>query len=271
MNKGTVFTISADHIRENLFKLLDASGLNRQIHSVKKILIKPNLVDNLPPPVTTPADIIAALIDYLHERCNATVIIAEGTASASHDTFYVFNELGYTEMAKKKKIKLLDLNQEKSVSLQQQKCKQWPQMHLPEIVFNSFLLSVPVLKAHTLASVTLTLKNMMGLPPPAHYQQGSGWKKSKFHHSIDSAIADLNRYRCPDFSILDGRAAMMESHLWGRTLKPPPNMLVASSDPVAIDTYGAEILGKNWQDIGHIQALHGELGQAEPLRIITVN
>ena len=71
-------------------------------------------------------------------------------------------------------------------------------MHLPEIVFDTFLLSVPVLKAHTLAGITLTLKNMMGLPPPAHYQQRNGWKKSKFHHSIGLAIADLNRYRCPD-------------------------------------------------------------------------
>ncbi len=110
----------------------------------------------------------------------------------------------------------------------------------------------------------------MGMPPPVHYQQGNGWKKSKFHYDIGPAIADLNRYRCPDFTLLDGRAAMVESHLGGRTLNPPPNILIAGSDPVAIDAYGTEILGKNWQDIEHIQALHGELGMAEPLQIITV-
>ena len=143
-------------------------------------------------------------------------------------------------------------------------------MHLPEIVLDSFLLSVPVLKAHTLSTVTLTLKNMMGLPPPAHYQQGNGWKKSKFHHCIDSAIADLNRYRCPDFTLLDGREAMVESHLWGRTANPPPNMLIAGSDPVAVDAYGAEMLGKRWRNIDHIKTLHGELGQADPLEVITL-
>ncbi len=270
MNQGRVFTTQTIVLRESLNNLLDISGLNKKIRTAKTILIKPNLVDALPPPVTTPVDIIAALIDYLHEHCQATIIIGEGTASASHDTFYIFNKLGYTEMAGKKNVKLVDLNQEKSVLLQQKKCKRWPEMHLPEIVFNSFLLSVPVLKAHTLADITLTLKNMMGLPPPTHYQQGNGWKKSKFHYAIGPAIADLNRYRCPDFTLLDGREAMVESHLWGRTLSPAPNMLIASSDPVAIDAYGAGILGINWRDIDHIRGLHGELGQAEPLQVVVV-
>jgi len=117
---------------------------------------------------------------------------------------------------------------------------------------------------HTLAGVTLTMKNMMGLVPPSHYRQGNSWKKSAFHTSIQEAITDLNRYRTPDFTFLDATIGMPEAHLWGPVCDPPVNKLAAGYDSVAIDAYGAGLLGKNWQDIGHIRALHGELGTAGP-------
>ncbi|RWX43869.1 hypothetical protein H206_02363 [Candidatus Electrothrix aarhusensis] len=37
------------------------------------------------------------------------------------------------------------------------------------------------------------------------------------------------------------------------------------SFPVAIDSYGAALLGKDWQRIGHIADVDGELGQAAPI------
>ncbi|MCI5122788.1 MAG: DUF362 domain-containing protein, partial [Candidatus Electrothrix sp. AUS4] len=49
---------------------------------------------------------------------------------------------------------------------------------------------------------------------------------------------------------------------------PPVNRLVAGYDPVAIDSYGASLLGKDWQDVGHIAEVNGELGQAMPLTVI---
>ncbi|MCI5139915.1 MAG: DUF362 domain-containing protein, partial [Candidatus Electrothrix sp. AR1] len=135
----------------------------------------------------------------------------------------------------------------------------------PKIATDSFLLSVPVLKAHTLAGVTLTMKNMMGLAPPEHYHQGGGWKKAAFHNRVHEAVADLNRYRSPDFTVLDATIGMAEAHLWGPTCNPPVKKLVAGFDPVAMDSYGAALLGKDWQSIGHIADVDGELGQAAPI------
>jgi len=39
-------------------------------------------------------------------------------------------------------------------------------------------------------------------------------------------------------------------------------------DPVAIDAYGAGLLKRKWQDIGHIKMAHKILGVAEPLTVI---
>jgi uncharacterized protein (DUF362 family) len=134
---------------------------------------------------------------------------------------------------------------------------------LPEILFDVFLISVPVLKAHSLAGVTLTMKNMMGTAPPSHYQQGGHWKKASFHTGIHEAVFDLNRYRCADFTILDATVGMAEAHLWGPTCSPPVNTLAAGWDPVAIDAYGCDLLDRSWRNIGHIFLANNELGQAE--------
>lgn len=126
----------------------------------------------------------------------------------------------------------------------------------------SFLFSVPVLKAHSLAGVTLTLKNMVGVTPPEFFDAGS-WKKSAFHQNIQQAVFELNRYRTPDFTILDATIGMSEAHLWGPTCNPPPNKIAASEDPVAIDAWGCREFRRDWRDISHISMADGVLGKAE--------
>lgn len=268
MTTGQIWTCSADGTNTTLQALLDASGLPALISGAHTILIKPNLVSCQGPPVTTPVHLVAAVVRYLQNRCTAEIVIAEGTASAEHNTWHVFKVLGYQELATAAGVRLLDLNEEKTTCRSLDSCRRWPQMHLPKIADDSFLLSMPVLKTHTLAGVTLTLKNMMGLAPPAQYQlSDNGWKKAAFHHRIHEAIADLNRYRCPDFTLLDASIGMAESHLWGATCQPPVGLLAAGADPVAVDAWGCGMLRKNWQHIGHVRMLHNELGQAEPLKI----
>ncbi len=89
MNRGTVYTCGNVPLQKNLGRLLDASGLGRlldasglgeQVQEIKTILIKPNLVNVLPPPITTPVELIAHLIDYLKAITAAEIIIGEGTA-----------------------------------------------------------------------------------------------------------------------------------------------------------------------------------------------
>ena len=237
----------------------------------RQILIKPNLVENLKPPITTPVGLVEAIIDFLQTRNKGLkIIVGEGTGSRDYATSHPFRELGYTEMADRCGIELIDLNEEPLRTMRKSECRRWPEMHLPEILFESFLLSVPVLKAHSLAGVTMTMKNMMGCAPPSHYEQGGHWKKASFHENIQEAVLDLNRYRTPDFTVLDATVGMQEAHLWGPTCNPPHRKLAASRDPVAIDVYGTDLLGRDWREIGHLAMAHGELGIGDPLKLVGV-
>ncbi|MHB8791656.1 MAG: DUF362 domain-containing protein [Desulfobulbaceae bacterium] len=269
---GIVHTVPFASWEESPGPLLTASGLADHLPGPGgTILIKPNLVEALPPPITTPVGLVAALIAWLREHTAARIVIGEGSGAMEYETSHAFTVLGYTEMASRYGVELTDLNHEELVCLRNANCHRWPEMHLPRIALDSFLISVPVLKAHSMAGVTLTLKNMMGLAPPAHYRNGRSWKKSAFHSRIQEAIADLNRYRTPDFTLLDATVGMAEAHLWGPVCDPPVTTLAAAFDPVAIDAYGATLLNREWRKIGHIRALHDELGLAEPLRISPVS
>lgn len=270
-NKSIVYTTSFTSWHESIPRLLTATGLNDRIATEKTILIKPNLVEPQKPPITTPVELVAALVAYIHEsHPHLEIIIGEGCGSSSLNTLQIFEALGYNKLAELEYVSLIDLNEAPLVHRQDKNCSRWPEMHLPRIIFESFLISVPVLKAHSLAGVTLTMKNMIGLAPPAHYQQGGSWKKSSFHQRIQEAVFDLNRYRTPDFTLLDATIGMQEAHLWGPTCDPPPNRLVASFDPVAVDSYGCSLLGIKWDSIGHIRMAHSVLGSAVPPTIAEV-
>lgn len=263
---GVVYSTRVKALQQDVKRLLDSAGLSKLLLSYQSVLIKPNLVEALEPPVTTPVELVEAIILYLQNTIpDLTIAIGEGTGSIQYDTFHCFESLGYVGMASRLGVELIDLNKEELVSLTNPDCRRWPQMHLPKLLYTTFLLSVPVLKAHSLAGVTLTMKNMMGCAPPTHYQQGGCWGKSSFHERIQDAVFDLNRYRTPDFTLLDATIGMSQAHLWGDHCDPPVGILAASADPVAIDRYGCDLLRRDWQNIGHILKADGILGCAEPL------
>ncbi|MEW6595122.1 MAG: DUF362 domain-containing protein [Thermodesulfobacteriota bacterium] len=256
---------------EDVTALCKAAGLARRLRGKRRVMLKPNLVEAQAPPITTPVGLVWALVEYLEAAApECAILVAEGCGSAAYDTEHCFRELGYTELAAQKGVALVDLNRAPLKRLAKPECRRWPELFLPELLFDSFLISLPVLKAHSLAGVTLTMKNMMGAAPPAHYQRGGHWKKAAFHRDMQEAVFDLNRYRTPDFTLLDATIGMRVAHLWGPTCDPPPNRLVGGYDPVAVDAYGTGLLGRDWRGVGHIHMAHGVLGIADPLDVTGV-
>lgn len=254
--KAVMTTAVVDFIayEKSIAESLDSIGANRAIAGQTKILIKPNLVTTTPFPVTTAPECCSALIDYIR-TCNnsARIVIAEGTGDPGHDTMQVFDVLGYTQLAARKNLVLKDLNTLPLHKLQNSACRRMPEYFFPEIGLSHFIISVPVLKVHTLAGMTGTMKNMMGFAPPAHYSGGGAWNKSALHRDLHEAIIDLNRYRAADLSIIDASVGMAGSHLGGRHCDPPVKKIIAGFDPVDVDRIAAGLLGLAWEEIGHLR------------------
>ncbi len=251
-----------NNAEESLQSLLETIGAPEVLGRQKRILIKPNLINTSPPPVTVPVELVAALITLIRSWSDAEIVVAEGSGAPSVETSDAYEKLGYGAMAAELGVSLIDLNTAPLKTLRKAECEIFPEMHLPEILFDSFVISLAMLKAHSISDVTLAMKNMIGCAPPSHYQVGGHWKKSAFHRYMHESIFELNQYRAPDMCLIDARVGLADYHLGGATCNPPVGKFIAGFDPVAVDAMGAELLGFSWQDIGHIAMADGVLGNA---------
>jgi len=240
---------------ESVTAALDAVSAGETLAKQKSILLKPNLTNASPHPVTTPAACCEAVIEYIRSCSAAEVIIAEGCGDASLETDEIFDLLGYRDLAKRHKIILIDLNTAPLRKLKNNNCPIFPEIYLPKIAFTHFIISLPVLKAHSLSGITGVLKNMLGFAPPKYYAgRFGGWKKSVFHQNLQQAIIDLNLYRCPDLSVMDASVGLADFHLGGRHCAPPVKKIIAGYNPLEMDRQAANLLGLDWQQIPHLSA-----------------
>ncbi len=237
---------------ESVREALEQIGAPGVIAEQETVLVKPNLVNDSPPPVTTPAACTAAVVRLVREWSGAAVTVAEGCGAADRDTPAVFAALGYDAMAAALGVALLDLNTAETVRLENPDCTVFGEFFLPAAAMESFIISVPVLKAHSFSAITGSMKNMIGFAPPSRYQQGGHWKKSAFHARMHEAIADLNRYRTPDLTVMDASVGLADFHLGGPACDPPLNRVMAGFDAKAVDRRGAELLGLDWRRIKHL-------------------
>lgn len=233
---------------------LDACGAAALLRKQRRVLIKPNLVNASPPPVTTPAECCEAVLLYVRKHApKAEVIIAEGCGDVLRETPELFAIHGYDMLSGRHDVGLLDLNHAPCIRVEVPGGEAFPELWLPEVAFTHFLVSVPVLKAHSLADMTGALKNLMGLLPPERYGQGGAWKKSSFHGRMQESLRDLARCRTPDLCLVDASVGLAEHHLGGRRCDPPLCKLLAGRDALEVDRAGAKLLGLDWRDIGHLR------------------
>ncbi|QJT09152.1 DUF362 domain-containing protein [Oceanidesulfovibrio marinus] len=220
----------------------------------ERVLLKPNLVNDSPFPVTTPVAMVRAVLRYARQAGAGEVVVAEGCGQAGMETGEIFARLGYEAMAREEDVRLIDLNHEPCTMLTDDSRTVHRTMELPEIAFTHAVVSLPVLKAHSLSKVTGSLKNMMGLLPPTRYGAGAGgYKKSQFHGQLQECIADLITYRSPDLAVMDGTVGLRDYHLGGARCDPPVGKILASFDAKALDREAAGLLGLDWRAIAHLR------------------
>lgn len=234
-------------------RCLAAAGAAKWLSDGRPVMLKPNLVNDAAHPVTTPPALCAAVIGFVRKHSHAPIVIAEGCGAAQLETPVVFARLGYQDLARRLDVELLDLNQAQIIRMRDETCRLFPEMWLPQAVLEHVLISLPVLKAHTFCRITGSMKNMMGLLPPRHYAGDCGsWKKAAFHRRLDAAIIELNRYRSPDFTVMDATIGLADYHLGGAWCDPPVGRILAGDDARAVDREAAKLLGVDWRQVGHL-------------------
>lgn len=222
-----------------------------------RVFIKPNIVRLSPPPVTTDVRVIEGIVRALVEAGKRDIVVAEG--SGEGDSLVNLNELGYSRLG----VRILDFDREKTVSVPVANHRVWERIHVPAVLLGAFIISVPVLKEHTMCRVSLSLKNMVGVLPERFYSGYWSYKKSMIHREhTDGCIADIVSIMRPAWAVVDGTIGMRGSHLCGCPIKPPVNRVFGSSDPFEADCHGCGLLGIDWREVAHLRSISGVLQSA---------
>jgi uncharacterized protein (DUF362 family) len=249
--------------KSSIAKALDLIGAGEKLPQEGLIIIKPNLTNSSPPPVTTSAAAVEAAYNYCRTHTKAEIAIGEGCGSGR--TPDVYAALGYTDLAEKYGIRLIDFNDAETVTLENNSALQLKLFHMPRIVQQAFVISLPVLKDHSFTKTTIAMKNMFGIAPSKFY--AGGWNKAKLHSpSTDKSVVDICRYKKPDLSIVDASVALKGMHLSGRHKKI--GVILAGFDPVAVDTVGSQLLGHNPKRLKYLTLADGLLGSMDDIEIV---
>jgi uncharacterized protein (DUF362 family) len=212
--------------------------------------------------VTLPVACVEAVVRCVRDCSAAEVPMGEGPGQGGLSGLAALRHHGYGALAERYAVTLVDLDASELELLADPACAVLPELWLPRVVRESFVISVPVLKAHSLPGVTLGMKNMMGCLPAAHYRRGGAWNKAAFHPRLGAAVFELNRYRKPDLALVDASLGLAAFHLGGPACDPPVHRILAGFDPVAVDAAGATLLGVDWHRVEHIRLADGVLGCA---------
>jgi len=224
----------------------------------KSVLLKPNFVglDSTGAMNTSPAVAGAAREAFLRLGANR-VIVAEGPA-LERDTEAILESMRLRDYIGSLDRNFTDLNTDHVCQVElRTRASNLRRLYLPQSVLGAdFVVSMPKLKTHRWAGVTLSLKNLFGIVPGSCY----GWPKNILHWAqIPRAILDIASTVRPDFAIVDGIVGMEgEGPLDGTPKKT--GLLVIGDDPVAVDATCARIMGIRPERIGYLKAAGCLLG-----------
>lgn len=115
--------------------------------------------------------------------------------------------------------------------------RNWPLLYEPLENVNKVIGIAPV-KDHHRSGASMIMKNWYGL---------LGGRRNIFHQDIHNIIKELAMMVKPSLVILDGTTTMMSNGPTGGSLSDlkETNTMIASTDQVAADAYGAKLLGKD--------------------------
>jgi uncharacterized protein (DUF362 family) len=232
----------------------------------RRVVLKPNLVEFDPRgAINTNPAVIAATIEAFRRMDAREVIVAEGPGHR-RDNEYLLTASGLHDAMKDTGARFVDLNGDAVRRMTKlSRYSSLDELWLPATVLDADLfVSMPKLKVHHWAGVTLSMKNLFGIMPGSVY----GWPKNVLHWAgIQPSILDINAtLSVPRFNILDGIVGMEGDGPISGTAKQS-GVLVFGADPVAVDATAARLMHIDPARVAYVREAGRFLGNHEAERI----
>ncbi len=224
---------------------LELIGAARSVAPDHQVVLKPNYVEPMMPDTgaTTDPRVIEAVIEWLQEEVGARdITVAESTWERAR-TQRAFEMVGLPEMAERRGVRLLNLYDDEHVTVNIPEALSLESVVLSKTVLEAdCLISLPKLKCHSMAYITLGIKNLMGAIFP---------NKEIMHRALHERLCDLASVLRAQLTVIDGLIGSERHETSGSPVQT--DVIVAGADPVATDAVGAMVMGIDPKRVKHLR------------------
>ena len=233
------------------------------LKSSKEVYIKINGIDFKKHCYTSP-EVLEAVIAYLN-KLGAKVHVMENSTQGNM-TRIVFAITGFKSICEKTGANIIYLDEEQAKSFDfkgKTSSDDGPNSYdlktfrLPSTIVKIIenresvtYINIPKLKTHSMARVTLGIKNQWGFPQ--HEDRG---KDHNFN--LHSKLVDVFEYIQPDITLIDGTEGTINGHYpplaFADRLVKKFGILIGGTDTLAVDVIGARIFGLSIDEVPHLK------------------
>ena len=234
-----------------------SGGMESVIRGARFVILKPNFVAGRSAETgsTTSFALLKAVAEEVR-ACGAEPLLCE-TPGTEFDREATYTILGVEKFCAENDIRILRVDPEGGEAdwmvLQPSGAKKLRRYHIPRLLEEARLINLPVLKTHVVSTMTLSMKNLMGMLPRPD-------RRSMHTFGIDQSIVDMNLGLKPDLNIVDGSVGQDgDGPLYGD--KADLQVLVAGRDSLAVDLACCQIVGVKPRAIPHLRLALEQLGK----------
>ena len=241
-----------DDLEYALKEALKAADWTKHIRG--KVFIKPNLCSKyyIRGAVTNP-QVLFHLVSILRDRAEE-VIVGE-----SNGYNYCCNDAlvmtGIKKIVERAGGRAINLSEDETVNVANPKTYVLRDFPLPKtLVEADSVVDVPVMKTHEFTKFSGAIKNLFGCIPDD--------RRIFLHPNFDEVMHDLLVLLKPKFVVVDSTFSM-EGNGPNRGIVIPMNLVLAGSDPLAVDKVCCEIMGIDWAAISYLKFIDKHLQREE--------
>ena len=273
MNKNLVSIVKYEKPLESVRRAVELSHGLDHLPANARVFIKPNIVfwtkaTKFPKyGVITTSRIVEDMVILLKERGIDDISIGEGTVLRDpkdmETQLHAFESLGYQKLQKRYGVQYINIWEQ---PFEKVDLGDGVEVKINTDILNSeFVVDLPVMKTHSMTTVSLGIKNLKGMIDIPSRKKCHNTHPEKDLHFWVSRLADKMP---PIFTLLDGiYTAERGPNIDGRMHRS--NLLVGSADILSADMVGAKILGYEPSAVPHL--VHAAGKRKRPLDLSDID
>jgi uncharacterized protein (DUF362 family) len=223
-------------------------GIERYVKRGADVIVKPNICNAYHGPEyasTTNPEVVAAIVALCLGAGAKRVRVMDFPFGGTAQNAYQTSGIAAAVEAAGGQMELMNSLKYQAVEIPNAQALRQTEIYA-DILNADTVINVPIAKHHSMATLTLGLKNLMGVVKNRGALHASG---------LSQSIVDLSTIVRPQLTVVDATRILMANGPTGGNLNDVKQMdtIIAGADVVAADAYAATLFGKTGADIAYIK------------------